>query len=146
MCSKHGIAAQPFTHVNGQYAAKPASPTQRQKSTGSTNTLGVYVPTDILPHLFPNSTSFHLYQRFSKRNASKSHMQRCVLCSLPVQNQLITCSTKFIIHHAKQASSWVHLFLMLSYFMAGQIPFILVTVISRTNVHESRPWMILNIN
>lgn len=145
MCSKQGVAAQPFAHVNREYAARTSLP-HKDKSTGSTNTLWMYVPTtDILPHLFPNSTSFNLYQRFSKINASKSHMQRCFLCSLPVQNQLITCSMKFITHHAKQASSWVHLFLMLSYFVAGQIPLILVTVISRTNVHESRPWMILSI-
>lgn len=104
MCSKQGVAAQPFAHVNREYAARTSLP-HKDKSTGSINTLWMYVPTDILPHLFPNSTSFNLYQRFSKINTSKSHMQRCFLCSLPVQNQLAAQSSLLIMQSRQAAES-----------------------------------------
>lgn len=103
---------------------------------------------DVCPHWYftPSLSKLYLFQPLSEVFQNKYFKESYAkVLSLLTSSSKPACSTKFITHHAKQASSRVHLFLMLSYFMAGQIPLILVTVISRTNVDESRPWMILSI-
>lgn len=118
---------------------KNQPPQQRQRSAGRNDTLWISVA-----HLFPPSASFHLCQRFSKTNISKTDSYAMALCLLPVQNQQMTYDMRFTFNtQSRQTAEYICYWCFDTFWPAKSHS---VTVISRRNVHKDRSQIKLRVS